>query len=240
MIGDAQDDSDEPRPGARWLRPGAFAALALLAAASPWWAPAALSRLDFFRVRKIEIEGARYLAPEDVLARLKVDTTVSVWTDLGPLEARVAAHPQVREARVERKLPGTLVVHVVENLPIALVPSARGLRTVDVRGDTLPIDPSAVDVDLPIVAQRDTAVLRLLSEVREGYPSLFDRISAVRRVGRGELVVQLTSVPVRAMADVSVDRLAEVVPVERDLERRAARVAELDLRYRDQVIARLQ
>jgi hypothetical protein len=52
--------------------------------------------------------------------------------------------------------------------------------------------------------------------------------------------VQLTTVPVRAMADVTAERLADVLPVERDLARRQARVAELDLRFRDQVIARLQ
>jgi len=46
--------------------------------------------------------------------------------------------------------------------------------------------------------------------------------------------------PVRAMADVTPQRLAEIYPVENDLTRRQARVAELDLRYRDQVIARLQ
>ena len=232
--------AEAPHPAARWARVGAVAALALLLLASPWWGPRALSKLDYFRLRKVEIEGARYLAPDDLLARLKVDTTMSVWTDLAPLEERVRKHPQVRAASVERKLPGTLVVHVTENLPIALVPSARGLRAVDIQGDTLPIDPSTVDVDLPIVAQRDTAVLRLLSEVRGAYPALYDRISAVRRVGRGELLVQLTTVPVRALSNVSVDRLAEVVPVERDLERRNARVAELDLRFRDQVIARLQ
>jgi len=42
------------------------------------------------------------------------------------------------------------------------------------------------------------------------------------------------------MADVSVARLADLVPVEDDLLRRRVRVAEIDLRYRDQVIARLQ
>jgi cell division protein FtsQ len=44
---------------------------------------------------------------------------------------------------------------------------------------------------------------------------------------------------VLARADVSVERLADVRPVELDLARRALRVAELDLRFRDQVIARL-
>jgi hypothetical protein len=37
-----------------------------------------------------------------------------------------------------------------------------------------------------------------------------------------------------------VNRLADIIPVEHDLARRGAHVAELDLRFRDQVIARLQ
>jgi cell division protein FtsQ len=46
--------------------------------------------------------------------------------------------------------------------------------------------------------------------------------------------------PVRAMTNVTVGRLTEIYPVEEDLARRQRRAAELDLRYRDQVIARLQ
>jgi hypothetical protein len=38
----------------------------------------------------------------------------------------------------------------------------------------------------------------------------------------------------------SVERLADIFPVETDLARRQVQVGELDLRYRDQVIARLQ
>jgi cell division protein FtsQ len=41
------------------------------------------------------------------------------------------------------------------------------------------------------------------------------------------------------MRDVSAARLAEIDPVEDDLTRRGLRAAEIDLRYRDQVIARL-
>jgi hypothetical protein len=51
---------------------------------------------------------------------------------------------------------------------------------------------------------------------------------------------QYTTLKVRASMGVSVSRLADIFPVESDLMRRRANVAELDLRYRDQVIARLQ
>jgi hypothetical protein len=69
---------------------------------------------------------------------------------------------------------------------------------------------------------------------------VFARLSDVARVGEKEIVIHFDGLPVRAMLDVTPDRLAEIFPVEADLARRQARVAELDLRFRDQVIARLQ
>ena len=227
-------------PVARAARIAVVAAVVVAALSAPWWGRAALSRLDFFRLRAVEVQGARYLSPADFVAGLGLDTTQSVWLDLGPVERRIVAHPQVRAVQIDRRLPGTLVVRIRENLPVALVPGRGGLRALDAEGDSLPIDPSRVDVDVPILAQRDTTLLRLLADVRRVAPPLFDRISEVRRAGRDELALRLAGISVRAPADVGAARLAEILPVERDLARRRARVAELDLRYRDQVIARLQ
>lgn len=222
-----------------WRVPVAVLAVALVAGA-PWWGPRLLSHLSYFQVRRVEIYGRQYLDPSDVLARLRVDTSTSIWTDLGVLERRVAAHPQVRDVAIGRKLPGTLVVRVTENVPVALAPSPQGLAAVDAAGRALPIDPSRVYVDLPVLPRLDPVLLRLLADVRERAPTLFDRISTVRRAGRDEVTLSLASVVVRAPAGVTAERLADIIPVEHDLERRRAHVAELDLRFRDQVIARLQ
>ena len=216
----------------------ALAALALLA--SPWWGRLIASELSFFRVRRVEIVGVKYLAPSAVLARLRVDTTRSVWDDLSVLERRVASHPQVANVSISRKLPGTLVVNVVENLPIAMVSTDRGMLVFDERGRQLPLDLSQVPVDLPIAARRDTSLFRLLARVRAERPGVFARLSDVSRAGDKEVVIRFKTLQVRAMLDVTPDRLAEIFPVEADLARRQARVAELDLRFRDQVIARLQ
>lgn len=207
--------------------------------ASPWWGRAGLERLDFFRVQRVEILGLRHLPPEEVLARLQVDTFASVWQRLDPLAARVRAHPDLEDARVSRRLPGTLVVTVRERVPVALVPAPDGMRVFDGRGVALPLDPTRAGVDAPVVASADTLVLRLLENVRVEEPALFARISEVRRAG-SELLVMLASLPVRARSDLTVARLAEVIPVEEDLKRRGILAAELDLRFRDQVIARLQ
>jgi cell division protein FtsQ len=219
----------------------AFAGIAaLLVLGSPFWVPLLTRRMAFFRVRRVEILGAHYVAPGDILTRLHVDTLASVWDPTNPLAERVAKHPEVQTATVRRKLPGTLVVEITERVPVALVPASGGFRVYDERGVALPIDPASVGVDAPVMAQRDTALLRLLGAIRAGMPALYARVSEVRRTSRDELILQLKTWPVRAMQDVSLERLAEIEPIEEDLARKQLRVAEIDLRYRDQVIARLQ
>jgi cell division protein FtsQ len=243
---DEHDDSataDEAGAGEsrmpRW-RLALFGAALLVLLASPLWGPRALRHLAFFRVRKIEVNGLRYTPAGDVLARLRVDTTRSVWDPLAPLAARVMEHPQVESAYVSRKLPGTLVVDVIERRPVALVPIGAELRAVDERGVTLPLDPSRTPVDAPVVtAPRAAGVYHLLGQMQREAPSLYARISSVRSSGSDELLVQVADVPVRTMTSVTLARLSDIEPVERDLARRQLRAAELDLRYRDQVIARL-
>ena len=228
------------------LRRGAIGVAVIAGLTLPWWGRFIASQLSFFRVRRVEIVGVRYIPPSEILSRLRVDTTQSVWVDPRPLESRVAAHPQVSNVSISRKLPGTLVVNVVENLPVALVSTEAGFLAFDARGRQLPLDPSRVPVDLPIAARRDTALFRLLATVRAERPRVFARISDVRRMGDREVMLHFEALsvretlPVRAMLDVTPDRLAEIFPVEADLAKRQARVAELDLRFRDQVIARLQ
>jgi cell division protein FtsQ len=241
---DSFDDADVAAPAPRSPKRRVMLALAGIGVAilisSPLWAPRVMRHMAFFRVRRVEIVGARYLAPSDILARLHVDTLVSVWDPTAPLAARVAAHPEIQSAVVSRKLPGTLVVTVTERAPVALVPANGGFRVYDDRGVQLPIDPTRVTVDAPVLAQRDLPLLRLLGAIRLGMPGLYKQVNAVRRTGTSELLLELASEPVRVMQDVSLDRLSDIAPVEADLRKRQLRVTELDLRYRDQVIARLQ
>lgn len=244
--------SSQPSRRRTWTLPIVLAAVAFFTLLAPLWAPLLLRRMSFFRVRHVEVSGVRYVEPRDILDRLKVDTSASVWDPTGPLEERVARHPLVREVTVSRKLPGTLVVRLVENVPVALVPTAKGFRAYDERGVALPIDPTTDDVDVPILSRPDSALLALLGAARVQAPDLYRRLSEVRREGVGsaaaraagpaggqELVLVLDSLPVRTLADITLHRLADLQLVERDLARRRLRATELDLRYRDQVIARL-
>lgn len=241
------------KPG--WKILGALLLIAVIMAAG-WGVQSAARQMAFFRVRRVEIRGARYLQPGEIIARMKIDTLASLWNDLEPYRQRVKQHPQVSDASISRRLPGTLVVTIRENLPVALIQTRTGLLAYDSLGTQLPIDPSRTNLDLPIVASRDPVLLKLVGAIRAVVPKVFARVEEVRRTGRDEILLTLSrdtseipggaaaspgpALRVRVPVGLSVERLADIFPVESDLARRQAHVDELDLRYRDQVIARLQ
>lgn len=199
-----------------------------------------ISGLSFFRVRAVEVRGLRYLSEDDVVARLRVDTLQSVWQDLSILRRRVLGHPQIHDVSLSRRLPGTIVVTVTETLPVALLAGARGLQPYAGSGRALPIDPARAGLALPVVFTPDPRVLKELERIRREQPAFFARISQAARDRAGDLVFGVDGFSVRAPPGVSADGLNDIFPVEFDLARRGFLIAELDLRYRDQVIARIQ
>jgi cell division protein FtsQ len=230
----------------RWWR---ITRLALIGAAvagvvaTPWWGPRVLSQLDFFHVRRVVFEGMRYTPRGEALSLLAVDTLQSVWQPAEPLAARVAMHPLVLSATVDRQLPGTLVVRVVEREPVALVRRKGGrLDPVDGGGRALPIDPAVAPLDVPIAGSADSVLMHLLEGLRVSEPALFARVERADRVkppkGPDEFRLKLESVTVRTLPQVTVARFKDILPVEADLTRNRLRVVELDLRFRNQVIAR--
>jgi len=226
----------------RWLRIArvvAGGALALSVLGVPWWGPPVLSRFDFFHVRQVELDGVRYTDPGELMPLLALDTLASVWMPLDSLVARVTTHPMVVSATAHRDLPSTLRITVVERIPVALAPGGGGLVPVDVRGETLPIDPARAPLDVPVITETDSLLLRVLDQVRQHAPTLWVRVSQARRDGSRDLRLSLGGVTLRARDDVTVARLGDILPVEADLARRRLRPTELDLRFRDQVIARL-
>lgn len=223
----------------RRLRWGAIGAAAITLLSTPWWGPRLLANFDYFHVRRIEFDGLRYSDPSDLVARLALDTTASVWMPLEPLGERVRAHPMVVRAFVTRRLPSTLLFTVEERVPIALAPSDEGLAPVDSVGDLLPIDPTRTPVDVPIVAQADSTLLLLLARIRVGAPDLWARLASARRENATDFRLSFGEIDLRTRDDVTLTRLADILPVEADLARRRLQAVELDLRFRDQVIARL-
>jgi cell division septal protein FtsQ len=222
-----------------------LASLALAGTALLWVsAPRVLRRLEFFRVRQVELVGIRHLAPDAVLQAMRLPATASVFDDVERLTTRLRSVPGVADARVLRRLPAALKVIVREVDPVALVPGARGLTVVDGDAQTLPFEPARSGLDLPVVAAGgngggpDSAVVGLLARIRAVDPSLFQEIQTARSWARRDAVLELGARRVLLARDAGSGVIAAVAQVAQDLAARGRAYAELDARYAGQVIVR--
>jgi cell division septal protein FtsQ len=217
----------------RWAVAGAGLAMGLWLAGPP-----ALRSVTAFRVRAVEVMGARQLSSRAVVAALRLGPGASLFDPSGALAERVRALPGVLDARIERRLPGTLRVVLREAEPVAFVPGARGLVPVDVRGVLLPFDPARTPLDLPIVVTSDSAVLGVLGLVQAVDAGLYQEITVARRLARGDVALELGSRRVLVARDAGPEVIQAVVLVRRDLAARKRPYAELDARYAGQVVVR--
>jgi cell division protein FtsQ len=226
---------------------GRGGAALVVAAMLLWLLPKALRGLDYFHVQTVQLEGARFLTPTSIIAALGADTAASVFDDGDRFVAKVESIPLVASALVRRRLPGTLIVTIVERTPVALIATSNGFRGVDSAGTRLPIDPAVSAFDAPVVlppagardSVADRRLFNLLGTLRAKDPTLFDAIEEARRVSPDEWQLRTARQIVRVTPQVTLARLADIFPIEQDLARRHIRAAELDLRFRNLVIARL-
>lgn len=210
----------------------------LLAGILLWYgAPQFLRRLEFFRIRRVEIAGLQYLAPSKVIAALELNARSSVFDDLLAAGTGVRALPGVRSAVVRRRLPGTLEIVVEEAVPVALSPRGRGMALLDSTGQVLPFDPAGLAPDLPIAARADRVVARVLAKVREHDPVLFGRIGAAWRV-EDAVVLDLDGRRLWFGSAVTAEDIRSVMAVAQDLARQGLKYQELDGRFAGQVIVR--
>ncbi len=232
----------------RWTVLGAALAVALGLGA--WQAPAALRTLDWFRVRRVEVFGTRYLPPHAVVGAAGLVDGAHIFDDLDTREDRVERLHMVRAARVRRRLPATIIVEVDERRATAMVATPE-LRPVDRRGYALPIRTAGRRIDLPVVTGTTTlaagrvadtrvrAMVALVGRLTDLEPMVADRLSevrlerdAIRLLLRDPVAVAL--LPLRPEAR----HLTELRIALADLAARGEleRVRRIDLRYRDQAV----
>lgn len=205
-------------------------------------APLGLKRLEFFRVRQVELVGIRYLDADAVLAALRLDANASVFDDTEPLAERLRKMEGVADASVSRRPPGSLKVIVREIEPVAFFADARGaLAVVDAGGRALPFDPSGSGggLDLPLVQKSDSAVVGVLARIQAFDPGLFQTIDAARRQ-RNDVLLELGSGGHRVLLtqDAGPEVIEAVMLVARDLAAKARPYTELDGRFAGQVVVR--
>ena len=213
-------------------------ALLIIAAAMWFLAPLGLSQLDFFQVRRVEVVGLRYLTPELVLARVKIEPDRSVFQSLGEIGRRAEQVPGILSARVARRLPGTLRLELVEEPPVAFARGEGGLVPLDIDARPLPYDPSVRGFDLPLAERPEPTLTRALATIRGADPQLFRLVDGVRRGPGATLVLELGDQRVLLREDPMASEIRAVETVGWHLTQNTVPFSELDARFDGWVVVR--
>ncbi len=222
------------------------------------WVVERISGIELFRVTEVVVEGGHYLTAEEIRSVAAVPRGASLWDDLAPVLERLRAHPGIRDAKAERRPPGTVVLLIEEREPVAMVPSPT-LTPVDAEGAVLPFDPALERLDLPLLSPRREAVpggaaeagaplspaeLRVLTAeldwLGRTLPDLVASTSDVALDDWGSVVLHLDQLRVllRYPPPLSPRRLQEALLAFEDAVRRnpGHPPVELDLRFQEQVV----
>jgi cell division protein FtsQ len=137
-----------------------------------------------FRLRTIEVQGASSLAAADIVRAAQIyKNQPLLGLDLTQLRKRVEAVGWVKEARVVRLLPDTLVVAVVERRQMAVWQHAGRQVVIDDHGQPIPEADPAHFATLPLVvgeggAEHAPEILPVIAQ----RPRLMGQMDALVRV----------------------------------------------------------
>ena len=198
--------------------------------------PRVVHQAAFFRVREIEVVGLRYLDAHEVVRRLRLASDASVVDPINGVLAAAQAIPGVVAASVERRLPGTLRVTILEATPVALASQSERLVLLDQRGRVLPFDPTRVPTSLPL-AEPDSAAAAVLARVMTGDPSWFESIERVYRDG-ADVLMDAGPHRIRVRAGASPATLRAITAVRGYLAQHGVAWREIDARYQDRLFVR--
>ncbi|HEX5453295.1 MAG TPA: cell division protein FtsQ/DivIB [Stellaceae bacterium] len=217
------------RRSVRWGMPPALIAIgigAVLLSGTPegavWLADAeargvAASAAAGLVVNDIEVEGRTTTGTATILAALDARRGTPILA-VSPSRAQrqLESLPWVRSAVIERHLPGTLIVRLVERQPLAVWQHAGRLELIDRQGEVIPVKDLGRFAHLPTVVGEDAAkhAARLL-DMLAGEPALAARVTAAVRVDDRRW-------------NVRIDRTIEVLLPEQGVAAAWARLAALD------------
>src|SRR5690606_13580026 len=114
-----------------------------------------------------------------------ITSASNLFDDATPWIESLRAYPLVADVRIQRRVPGTIVLHIEEAVPVAFARTPE-LRAIGANGRVLPADPADDDMDLPVLMVRT----RVSGQGRAVDPETLEIVrflTTVERVERGLL-----------------------------------------------------
>lgn len=94
-------------------------------------------RSPYFTIRNFEVAGNSRVTRDEIIARSGQTASNIFAFDLDKASKLLEASPWIETASAKRKLPGTIVLTVVERVPVAFAPAGDTIWLVDASGRVL-------------------------------------------------------------------------------------------------------
>jgi cell division protein FtsQ len=220
------------------------AVIVLIVATAAFWMYRRTQSSARFAVKNIEVTGAVHTPAPQLQAITAHYVGLNLFKlDIARVQRDLGSLAWIRRIDIEKKLPDTLRIHVLERAPVALVHAGGKLHYVDETGLTFAeLSPAVGDEDLPVIADAaGTELARSVAFVREMRardPQLFSRISEVRPVApRGfALFDRELGAYVYANADDVRTKWRNLYAVMRAEQLGKASIEYADLRFADRIV----
>ena len=201
----------------------------------------ATAALDF-RVADIRVEGRATTDRETILDALGARPGTPILA-VDPVRAKqqLEALPWVRSALIERRLPDTLYVRLVEREPLALWQHAGKIELIDHAGAVIPVTRLDRFAKLPLVVGEDAAshAAELLAMLASE-PELARRVTAAVRVGGRRWNLRIDNViDVLLPADEPAAAWGDLARLQRSSAILKRDVLTIDMRLPDRLVVRV-
>ena len=139
-----------------------------------------------FRVRSVDVSGIHRMDSKPVFKiALDQKSMAMPLVDVTAIRERLLRYGWVKDARVSRRLPDTLVIDIVERQPAALWQDARQLSLIDAEGVVLDRVPISAMPDLPLlIGPGANAQSRNLNGLLAEVPTLRPQLESASWVGK--------------------------------------------------------
>ncbi len=192
-------------------------------------------------VQEVLVIGRRETSKADLLAAVALTRGDPILAfDLRAARRRVEALPWISTASVERILPDTVLLRVVERRPLALWQNRGRFALIDAQGAVILKQGLERFSDLPLVVGEDApAHAADILQVLKTQPQLVPRVKAAVRVGKRRWNVRLhNGIDVRLPEEDAVSAWARLAEYQRTHRVLAPEVRVLDLRLPGRLILR--
>jgi len=208
---------------------------------------------DYFSVREIQVRGGAMISGNEIVSVAGLSKGMNIWKiDPAGIERTIAKHPWVRRVLVHREFPHRITIDVEERTPRAIV-AIRKLYYVDADGVIFKEVQAGDKMNYPMLTGLST------EQLTKPDPTLRKRVREAMRLGElmaershslseihfdrpDQLVIYTAHQPMALRMGWGdwEDKLARIERLLALWKGNEARLASLDVSFRDQIVARLR